>query len=131
MIQSDLASTECLHGTEPEHAGSEQLPGEYHDFRGTSSLKKAARTPSTNKSGQQTHCCSASSLTPAAVNLKLLHGFPLKLSRVESGLGDLLSKAKIAGGGGAQSVSAPGGLVAESIFFLSVFCSGSWMVCVM
>ncbi|RXN04397.1 hypothetical protein ROHU_034032 [Labeo rohita] len=41
--QRDPARMECLHGTRPEQARSEQLPGEYHDFRGTSSLKKAVR----------------------------------------------------------------------------------------
>lgn len=70
----------------------------------TSSINLSTRTPSTNRSGRQTHCCSAPLLTPAAVNLKLLHGFPLKLNRVEPGLGGLLSKTKIAGGGGAPSV---------------------------
>ncbi len=44
----------------------------------TSGINLSIRTPSMNKSGQQTPCCSASSLMPAAVNLKLLHGFPAK-----------------------------------------------------
>lgn len=40
MIQPDLARTECLHGTGPEHVGYEQL---YYYFRGTSGLKKTVQ----------------------------------------------------------------------------------------